>query len=356
VMYAQAIQLAVILLGVGGLAWVALVAADGWLGLQMRLTVLAHVRSVPPEALTSIWPTGLATASNPTGIGYLPFLLGTGVILSIAYWGMDYAVVQRTLAAGAGARRAITIAVLMRVILPVVIVAAGTVAVTLGAGSGYALGGVSQGYVPPRMTAGGLPMVDAMGRTILDFEMGIPVLMKNILPPGFFGLGIAALVAAAMSTLSAALTVVSSAVTRDIRFSFASGWSEGAVAVAGAAVVTAVALGLRPADQMAETAAMAIPFIHAPVLGATASLIVRRAGSGWVSALAIVCGLAAALLHHSLSHAPGAGAGFGAPFGGVAWMYPTPIARGIWTAMTGASASFAVALAGSFLIKSGNRK
>ncbi len=183
VVWSDVLQMAVLLGGLAVCMGLALAAAGGWQGLlaasdPARLALVSPGHGLGDGARAPLWG----------------FVVG-GLILYIAYYGVDQSQVQRQLAARdvAGAQKLLVFNGLAR--LPLTL---------LYAGLGLALAAVYAGSESLRA---------AVPAERLDYL--VPRFIELYLPAGLRGLLVAAILAAAMSSLDSALNSLSAATLRD---------------------------------------------------------------------------------------------------------------------------------------------
>lgn len=183
VVWTDVLQMGMLLVGLllcGGVAWSLAGGAGPILVAQA------------PERLAAVqWGHGLGDGVRAPLWGFV----AGGLVLYISYYGVDQSQAQRLLSAGnvAQARRALVLNGLLRFPLTLLYV-----------GLGLALGAVFLQHEALRAA-----MVDARADTL------VPRFIEMFLPPGARGLLVAAILAAAMSSLDSALNSLSAATLRD---------------------------------------------------------------------------------------------------------------------------------------------
>jgi SSS family transporter len=183
VVWTDVLQMAVLLAGIalcGGLAW------------QMAGGTAAILAAHPPERLAAIeLAHGLGDGARAPLWGFV----AGGLVLYLSYYGVDQSQAQRTLSAVdvAGAQRALLLNGLLRFPLTLAY-----------AGLGLAIGAVA--LQQPTLAAA----VPAERPDLL-----VPRFIELHLPSGLRGLLVAAILAAAMSSLDSALNSLSAATLRD---------------------------------------------------------------------------------------------------------------------------------------------
>ncbi len=190
VVYTEALQTGVMILGSTLITWLGLRAAGGWE--QMRATVMA----VSPDHF-NMWRPMSDPAFPWTG------LLFGGAIVGIWYWCTDQYIVQRTLAANnitIGRRGAIFGAYLK--LTPILI------------------------FLVPGIIAFALTLQDPATYQVSQADRAFPMLVATLLPTGLKGLVAAGLMAALMSSLASVFNSASTIFTIDIYRKLRPGHSE----------------------------------------------------------------------------------------------------------------------------------
>src|SRR5206468_6030944 len=87
--YNEVLQFFLIVLGFAPLAFLSVAKAGGWSGIESRL----------PSVMTHSWKYMGDASQNRTGVEVFSMVAGLGFVLSFGYWGTDFLVVQRAMAA-----------------------------------------------------------------------------------------------------------------------------------------------------------------------------------------------------------------------------------------------------------------
>lgn len=166
--YNEVLQLFLIFLGLLPLLLIGWAEVGGWGGLQEA--------TGRPEEFFHLWQ-GTGSADNPVGATWYALLLGLGWALSFGYWGTDFLVVQRGLAARdqEASRRTPIIAAFPKMVIPFISIFPGMLVLT---------------FVPELGQREGVEW---------SYNMALPYAIAHYLPAGMFGLGITALIASFMS-------------------------------------------------------------------------------------------------------------------------------------------------------------
>ncbi|MEP7380379.1 MAG: Na+/galactose cotransporter, partial [Gemmatimonadota bacterium] len=217
--YAGVLQFVLLVFGLAPLLLIGFAATDGWPMLQHRLTQAAINSQLPQGFYTHLW-TGMGhPLTNAFGVSRAALLMGLGGALAFGYWCTDVRVVQRAMTARStmAARRAPLIAAVPMLLLPALLAIPGMLALMLGGGeAGRPYGGMAQGLIPATRAADGTALLDAAGRTLLDFDIATPKLLATLYPSGMLGLGVAALLAACLAAMAANLTAFNTVITWDL--------------------------------------------------------------------------------------------------------------------------------------------
>ena len=211
VVMTETIQTVVLLFGAICLTVISYHAVGGWAGLT---------ESVDPVKLTM-----LRGADDPSGLPWYAVFLGYPVI-GIWYWCTDQTIVQRVLGAKDEyhARVGPLFAGFIKILPVFILILPGLICAAL----------VTQGELPP------LPL-NAQGEP--DTTQAYSVMIQNLLPTGLTGVMVAALLAAAMSTVSGALNSIATLFSYDLYKQWRPQASSGQLILVGR-IVTFVAMVL----------------------------------------------------------------------------------------------------------------
>lgn len=182
--YNEVVQFFLIVFGLFPLAYLGLREVGGWSQLATRL----------PDGFTRSWSTLTSASNNPMGIEWFGIVFGLGFVLSFGYWCTDFLVVQRALASKNlnAAQRTPLIAAFPKMIFPLFVVLPGLIAL----------------YKIPAATLSS------------NYNMALPLLMKEYFPTGLLGLGLTALIASFMSGMAGNVTAFNTVWTFDIYQSY----------------------------------------------------------------------------------------------------------------------------------------
>ena len=232
------------------------------------------------------WAHGIGDGARAPLWGFV----AGGLVLYISYYGVDQSQAQRTLSATdvAGAQRALVFNGMARFPLTLAY-----------AGLGLAIGAVAMKQPALR---------DAVPPGRLDLL--VPRFIELYVPSGARGLLVAAILAAAMSSLDSALNSLSAATLRDFveprlgagaRAAGAAGWSRWA----GAWPSSASPVGRRPASSVVEGINRIGALFYGPLLAAFACGILDRRARGPAVLAGVAAGLAAQSVRWPRRWAPG---------------------------------------------------
>ena len=96
-------------------------------------------------------------------------------------------------------------------LFPFLVILPGMIALALTVGAGP-----DAGLIPAKLAADGTPLIDAAGRTVLDYDLATPMMLVKLFPSGMLGLGLTALIASFMSGMAGNVTAFNTVWTYDI--------------------------------------------------------------------------------------------------------------------------------------------
>lgn len=264
VVYSDVLQMAILVAGAGACTLTAVSMVGGW---------SQAVAALPPERLVAL---GDGTGLGDGAAVPLPAYLIGGFFLYASYYGADQSQVQRELSTSgvASVRRALLLNGLLRAPLTGLYLAMG-----VAIGAAYTGSHTLQAAVP----------ADRL-------DLLVPQFVLLYVPAGFKGLVIAALLAAAMSSLDSAINALSASTVRDFVLQFrpleeAGELRAGRIAtVAWGAGVTAFALAV---GNIEATVIEAVNKIGSAFYGPVLALFVVGMASSRTGGAAALVGLAA---------------------------------------------------------------
>ena len=356
--YNQVLQFAVLVAGLLPLVLTGLKNIGGWSAL---------VASVFPASQQQLQSGPHAVVSMETILA----AFALGVVLTSGFWCTDFRILQIPMAAKTikAASRAPLLAILPRLLLAALLVVPGLIAISLPTPHTTIVirqenGAIfhettivrpeveqGQGLVPARTEeATGKPSLDANGHPLLDYAMATPNLLLYILPTGLLGLGLTALVAALLSSISANLTAFSAVFTLDLyqpRFKKAADDAHLLKTGRWAAVAfTLLSIGLAYAafgfGSLYGALLLVFSLVNAPILATfLLGAFWKRATSNGAFA-GLMAGTLAALLHHGLTLAAAARAGLQGAWIAVLHVYPSELEQAFWCTIIALSVNAAV--------------
>ena len=321
--YNEVLQFFLIVFGFLPLAFVGIVNAGGWTGLQARLSTVATDAGYAPGAWTQSWQHMGSPAANPMGVEWFGMAKGLGFVLSFGYWCTDFLVIQRAMAAKSmnAARRTPLLAAIPKMFFPFLVILPGMIAIAI------------------------LPKSAFMFNGTADYNMAMPLMLQKFYPPGLLGLGLTALVASFMSGMAGNVTAFNTVWTYDIYKPYLRNhdtdahymWMGRMATVFGTLASVATAYVAMQFGNIMDLLQLVFSFINAPLF-ATFLL-----GMFWARATAngafwgLVSGTLAAAAHYTLT-------GVGAAAVTKLHAYPSDMAQNFWGAIWAWSACFVVTI------------
>jgi len=170
-----------------------LIEAGGWSGLVLKI----HQR-LQSDEYVHLWSTLGTFSGNPMGVNWAGMLLGLGGVIAFGYWGTDFLVIQRAMAAKdlRSARLAPIIAAYFKMMVPVIVILPGLLALAV---------------LPYKL----VPEGDA-GHGLHSYNEVLPLMLARYCGPGLLGLGITALIAGFMSGMAGNVSAFATVWTYDI--------------------------------------------------------------------------------------------------------------------------------------------
>jgi solute:Na+ symporter, SSS family len=335
--YNEVLQFFLIVFGFAPLVGLGLRAVGGWQGLSTRLSEVATMRGLPPDAYTHAWTNLDSAAHNPVGVEWFGLVAGLGFVLSFGYWCTDFLVVQRAMAADSmtAARRTPLIAAVPKMLFPFLVILPGMIAIALGSG------GSGQGLVPAKLAADGAPLLDAAGRAVLDYDLATPMMLVHLFPSGLLGLGVTALLASFMSGMAGNVTAFNTVWTYDIYQSHirrgASDahylWMGRIATVGGVGLALGAAYVAGAFNNIMDLLQLVFAFVNAPLFATFALGMFWRRSTGHGAFSGLLAGTLAAAVHHGLTLPAGTHVGVKGGYLGVVHSYPSELAQTFWTAI-----------------------
>ncbi len=341
--YNEVLQFFMIVFGFAPLVWIGLRSVGGWSGMTSRLSAAAISRGLPEYAYTHAWRGMGSATTNAIGIEWFGMVMGLGFVLSFGYWCTDFLVVQRAMAADSmtAARRTPLIAAVPKMFFPFLVILPGMIALAMG-----------DGVIPAKLAANGAPLLDSMGRVVLDYDLATPMMLVKLFPTGMLGLGLTALMASFMSGMAGNVTAFNTVWTYDIYQTHIKPgasdehylWMGRAATVGGIALSLAAAYVAGAFNNIMEFLQLVFAFVNAPLFATFALGMFWKRSTGHGAFTGLLAGTLAAAVHHGVSLAvgstPGVKGGYFAP-----WLsYPSEMAQTFWTAIAAFGTCFVVTI------------
>jgi SSS family solute:Na+ symporter len=332
--YNEVLQFFLIVFGFLPLALLGLAAVGGWSGLETRLAEVAVSRGYAPGVMTESWRHLGSASANPMGVEWFGLAMGLGFVLSFGYWCTDFLVVQRAMAAKSmnAARRTPVIAAIPKMVFPLLVILPGMVAVAVLPAGAFEFGGKT------------------------DYNMALPLMLRQFYPPGLLGLGLTALLASFMSGMAGNVTAFNTVWTYDIYQAYIRPAASdahylrmgrfatvfGTLGSIGTAYV-AMAFG-----NIMDLLQLVFSFINAPLFATflLGMFWARTSANG--AFFGLVGGTAAAAVHYLLTSVAGGRTA-------VLHVYPSDMAQNFWGAIVAWTACFALTVVVSLLTRPRDR-
>jgi SSS family solute:Na+ symporter len=354
--YNEVLQFFLIVFGFAPLVYLGLRSVGGWDGLTDRLNAASVTAGLPEGAYTHAWRGLGDAATNPIGVEWFGLVMGLGFVLSFGYWCTDFLVVQRAMAADSmtAARRTPLIAAFPKMVFPFLVILPGMIALalTIGAAPGA-------GMIPAKLAADGTPLIDAAGRTVLDYDLATPMMLVKLFPSGMLGLGLTALLASFMSGMAGNVTAFNTVWTYDIYQSHirpnASDrhylWMGRVATVGGIILSIAAAYVAGSFNNIMDLLQLVFAFVNAPLFATFALGMFWKRSTGHGAFWGLVAGTLGAMLHHGLTLAVGAVPGVKGGYFGLVHTYPSELAQTFWTAIVAWTTCFVVTIVISLMTR-----
>ena len=341
--YNEVLQFFLIFIGFLPLVIIGLINIGGWQGLKEGLEVVSVNNGYEPEAWLHTWKVAGNAASNPMGVGWFGILMGLGFVLSFGYWGTNFLVVQRAMAAGSmkAAQKTPLIGAIPKMFLPALVILPGMIAIALTADpdSGFALTPKGDSY---------------------DYDKVIPMLLGHYYPIGILGLGLTALIASFMSGMAGNVTAFNTVWTYDIYQSYIKpGQSDkhylkvGQLAtIFGVVVSILTAYVAQMFNNVMDFLQLIFAFINAPLFATFMLGMFWKKTTGNAAFFGLLSGTLAAAIHHGLTQPFGETMLVkGGWLGTVVHTYPSVMAQNFWTAIYAFTTALVVTVILTFVTK-----
>ena len=353
--YNEVLQFFLIVAGFSPLVWLGLKSVGGWHALKQRV----------PAAYTHSWIGMNNPHTNPMGVEWFGLVMGLGFVLSFGYWCTDFLVIQRAMAADSmtAARRTPLIAAVPKMLFPFLVILPGLIAIAVPSNSapaavesspnGFQTRSLGKGLIPYKVNAStGEPVRDENGNPILDYDLAIPNMLLHYFPSGLLGLGVTALLASFMSGMAGNVTAFNTVWTYDIYQSYIrpNASDEHYLAMGRLATIFGIALSIAAAyaatrfNNIMDMLQLVFAFVNAPLFATFLLGMFWKRATGHGAFFGLICGTAAAALHHGLTLPVGAVPGIKGGWLAISHFYPSEMAQDFWTAIWAWSCCFVVTI------------
>jgi SSS family solute:Na+ symporter len=340
--YNEVLQFFLIVLGFLPLTFLGLKNIGGWDGLKVELAKVATTHSpdgvhYPANAWTSVWGNMSSAASNPMHVEWFGMVVGLGFVLAFGYWCTDFLVIQRAMAAESmsAARRTPVLATIPKILIPFIVIVPGMIALVVApqrgvfepspelaraaAAAHVELAMPVQGLLPAKSEDATIRLngvektvrkvVRHDGKTELDYNMAIPMLLIQYFPTGLLGLGLTALMASFMSGMAGNVTAFNTVWTYDIYQSYIAPnrsdnhylWMGRMATVFGIAVSIAAAYVAARFDNIMDFIQLVFSFVNAPLFATFLLGMFWKRTTGHAAFFGLLAGTAASALHTALT-------------------------------------------------------
>ncbi|WP_280424947.1 sodium:solute symporter family protein [Nocardia carnea] len=196
--YNEVLQFFVIVAALLPLTLIGLHRVGGWSGLQDKVAASPG----GPEQLDS-WPGNALSGFANDFLSILGIVFGLGFVLSFGYWTTNFVEVQRALATHsiAAARRTPIIGAYPKILIPLIVIIPGMISAVL----------VPQ-MAEYKQAVTANPDVDSD----VTYNQALLYLMKEVLPNGLLGVGLAGLLAAFMAGMAANVSAFNTVFSIDL--------------------------------------------------------------------------------------------------------------------------------------------
>jgi len=365
--YNEVLQFFLIVAGFLPLVFLGLKNVGGWSGLKTQL----------PSAFTHSWQGMTNAQNNPLGVEWFGLVMGLGFTLSFGYWCTNFLVVQRAMAAGSmtDARRTPLIAAVPKMFFPALVILPGMIALALptpqqavtvnGVVQMQTVSNAGKGLIPVKIdVATGKPAVDREGRPVLDYDLAIPNMLLHYFPTGILGLGLTALMASFMSGMAGNVTAFNTVWTYDIYQAYI---HKGAshkhylhmgqfATVFGVLFSIGAAYTAARFNNLMDFLQLVFAFVNAPLFATFLLGMFWKRSTGHGAFSGLLCGTAAAALHHGLTLPRGDLVGIKGGWIAVVHNYPSEMAQNFWTAIWAFAVCFVITVGISLLTKPRDEK
>ncbi|WP_416565749.1 sodium:solute symporter family protein [Nocardia testacea] len=196
--YNEVLQFFVIVAALLPLTLIGLHRVGGWDGLQDKVAASPG----GPEQLDS-WPGNALSGFTNDFLSILGIVFGLGFVLSFGYWTTNFVEVQRALATHsiAAARRTPIIGAYPKILIPLIVIIPGMISAVL---------------VPQMAQYKAAVTANPDVESDVTYNQALLYLMKEVLPNGLLGVGLAGLLAAFMAGMAANVSAFNTVFSIDL--------------------------------------------------------------------------------------------------------------------------------------------
>lgn len=195
--YNEVLQFFVIVAALLPLTLVGLHKVGGWDGLRDRVTA-----SPGGAAQLESWPGNALSGFTDNFLSVIGIVFGLGFVLSFGYWTTNFVEVQRAMATHSisAARRTPIIGAYPKMFIPLIVV----------------IPGMISAVVVPQMQAYKAAQTSGGDTGDVTYNQALLYLMKDVLPNGLLGVGLAGLLAAFMAGMAANVSAFNTVFSYDL--------------------------------------------------------------------------------------------------------------------------------------------
>ncbi len=348
--YNEVLQFFLICAGFLPLVILGLYSVGGWDGIVHTL----------PAAYTHAWHGIGNPNDNLLGVDAFGLVMGLGFVLSFGYWCTDYLVVQRAMASDSlnDSRLTPVIAAIPKMFFPFLVILPGIIAVALTP-QAFGAHASGAGLIPIQTGPDGLPVRDAAGHPVYDFNLVIPVMLARYFPTGMLGLGLTALLASFMSGMAGNVTAFNTVWTYDIYGSYIRPGASDAhylligrlATIFGIAASVCAAYLAAQFNNIMDVLQLVFAFVNAPLFATFLLGMFWKRATGDGAFFGLIAGTLAAAVHHGLTLPLGDTIGIKGGWIHVVHGYPSEMAQNFYTAIVAWVTCFVVTIVISLLTK-----
>jgi SSS family solute:Na+ symporter len=264
------------------------------------------------------------------GVEWFGMVMGLGFVLSFGYWCTDFLVVQRAMAARSmnAARRTPIVAAIPKMMFPLLVILPGMVAIALLPASAFVMNGK------------------------VDYNMALPLMLKQFYPPGLLGLGLTALLASFMSGMAGNVTAFNTVWTYDIYQAYIRRgaddahymWMGRMATIFGTLASIATAYIAMTFGNIMDLLQLVFSFINAPLFATFLLGMFWKRTTPNGAFCGLLAGTGSAAVHYALTGVAG---------GRLGWLhtYPSDMAQNFWGAIVAWTGCFVLTIAVSLFTR-----